>query len=334
MSPSPPGTDPPSPKEVARESEAEIITVREPPHGVIAPLLKRGEVVPFLGAGVNFGIRRRDDHWTLEPPNFLPSGSELSLHLARLSSFPSPIEWERKDLAKVASYYVENNDRDLLRSQLREVFNHDFAPCDIHTYLAEISRSTRLLIITTNYDDLTERALIKAQTPFDLVIHPTDNPEWAEAVLWGRYDPGSPESFKLEPSHPHDLDTKTSLDDTTILYKMHGTVDRLLNEWDSYVITEEDYVDFLSRMTKQMAVPAMFIRHFASRRFLFMGYGLRDWNLRVVLRTLPMSEKPGERRSWAIQSGPSIVDQSLWNSKGVNIYNQDINQFVAKLRTY
>ena len=61
---------------------------------------------------------------------------------------------------------------------------------------------------------------------------------------------------------------------TTVIYKMHGTVDRR-SKWDNYVITEDDYVDFLSRMTGQTAVPALFMKAFRDRHFLFLGYGSR-----------------------------------------------------------
>jgi hypothetical protein len=134
---------------------------------------------------------------------------------------------------------------------------------------------------------------------------------------------------------------------------MHGTVDRR-SKWDNYVITEDDYVDFLSRMTGQAAVvPAQFIRAFHDRHFLFLGYGLRDWNLRVVLRNLrwilprtanassvndrdeqeAVTEDEGAaRRSWAIQFQPSDLERELWNARGVKIYDVDINEFVRRLR--
>ena len=36
-------------------------------------------------------------------------------------------------------------------------------------------------------------------------------------------------------------------------------------------------------MTKNKAIPAIFAEPFQTRHFLFLGYGLNDWNLRVVL---------------------------------------------------
>lgn len=308
----------------------------EPPYGEIVDLLENGQVVPFLGAGVNFGTRQPPGaKWDDKSPAFLPSGAELSRFLAAKSNFPSDDERDRADLAKVASYFAETSARSRLRQRLHEVFDRDFEPCGIHNYLAELPKP--LLIVTTNYDDLTEQAFVRAGKPYDLVIHPTDRKDVGASVLWWRYQEKEPEAVA-----PNKL--YIDFDKTTVIYKMHGTVDRLLKQWDSYVITEEDYVDFLSRMMGQTAVPAQFMRHFRTRHFLFMGYGLNDWNLRVVLNSLRSvrpsdDEKPAEKeeaeedlRSWAIQYGPSDLEVELWSARKVRIYNVDINEFAKRMK--
>lgn len=311
-----------------------------PPYGEIADLLKKGEVVPFLGAGVNFGARQPPDaKWNAKDSNFLPSGVELSRFLADMSNFPADNEDEISDLAKVSSYFVETSARRRLREHLHSIFNRDFEPAGIHNYLAEVARNSPLLIVTTNYDDLTERAFNRLGVPFDMVVHPTDRKDVEASVLRWKHGQEEPE---VVPPNQLFIDLKQ----TNVIYKMHGTVDRLTAKWDSYVITEDDYIDFLSRMTGQTAVPAQFMRHFRTRHFLFLGYGLRDWNLRVVLKNLrtvlpavdEASRPPDdgseeeELRSWAIQFNPSDLETELWNARKVKIYDVDINGFVSKLR--
>ena len=310
----------------------------EPPYGEIMDLIKKSQVVPFLGAGVNFGARPAGANWDEKTATFLPSGSELSLFLANKTNFPSTYQHDLTDLAKVSSYFVETNARRRLRERLHEIFDKDFAVCDIHAFLADVAAKTPLLIVTTNYDDLTERAFINANRPFDLVIHPTDRKEVEASVLW--WKSGASEPIAVPPNQLY-IDLKK----TTVIYKMHGTVDRTLSKWDSYVITEDDYVDFLSRMTTQTAVPALFMRHFRTRSFLFLGYGLRDWNLRVVLKnlesTLPVADaspapgldaQEGLVPSWAIQFRPSEFESVLWRARRVTLYDVDINKFVQQLR--
>jgi SIR2-like domain len=303
----------------------------EPPYGEIAALLREGQVVPFLGAGVNFGTRPAGAAWDEKQPAFLPSGAELSRFLARQSNFPADDERDLSDLAKVASYFVEASARRRLRDHLRKIFDRDFAPGAIHRYLAEVPAP--MLVVTTNYDTLAEQAFREAGRPYDLVVHPTDRKEVEASVLWWAH--GAAEPVAVPPNQLF-----IDLQATTVIYKMHGTVDRQLRKWDSFVITEDDYVDFLSRMTGQTAVPALFMRHFRTRHFLFLGYGLRDWNLRVVLKNLkavlpapaPGGEEEEELRSWAIQYRPSGLERELWNARRVKIYDVEIDECVRLLR--
>lgn len=295
----------------------------EPPYKIIANLLKSGEVVPFLGAGVNFGMREPPNaQWAMKTANFLPSGADLSSYLIEQCEFPDKSE---TDLAKVSSYYVELVDRDALSEGLVPIFDRDYEPCEIHHFLAnDIPADKHLLIVTTNYDDLTEQAFIRAKRPYDLVVHPTDS-ERAGSVIWWKHQASEPEYVP-----PNSL--QIDLSQTTVIYKMHGSVDRVQHRMDNYVITEDDYIDFLTRMIGQTAVPAQFMAHFRTHRFLFMGYGLNDWNLRVILNNLHALDNLRAKKSWAIQYRPSAVEKRLWDKRNVDIYDVDINEFTKQLR--
>lgn len=322
-----------------------VPAVHEVPYVGISGLLRKGRVVPFLGAGVN--TRAPERPWFHPGAPFLPRGAELSRHLAGQIPFPSLEGGE--DLAKVAAYGEEVLGRPWLRDSLREVFDDDFEPCEVHTHLASVPRE--LLIVTTNYDDLTERAFRRAGRSFHVVVHPFDRPEWHGAVLWWKPDASVPEM--VEPNNLRLIPGQQ-----TIIYKMHGTVYRgsgraepeppaddrygYENEWDNYLITEDDYVEFLSRMTTQPVIPSTFVQHFARSQFLFMGYGLNDWNLRVVLRNLAKMIPTGPEGSvtaarlsrgpsWAIQHKPSLLEQKLWSTRGVNIYNMELGEFVHEM---
>ena len=141
----------------------------DPPYGEIANLLKTGQVVPLLGAGVNVGARPGKVAWSEKTTPFLPTGAELSRFLAGEASFPSKDNHDLSDLAKASSYFVETSARRCLRERLREVFDRPYASCEIHKYLAAIE--VPLLIVTTNYDDLMEHSLDEAGRVYDLVVH-------------------------------------------------------------------------------------------------------------------------------------------------------------------
>lgn len=342
------------------------MSTERPPYKRIARLLKEGNVIPFLGAGINYGTRQPPDaKWDANTLSFLPSGAELSRFLADWIDFPSDDERDLSDLAKVSSYLVESSARLRLREKLQEVFVGNevalrrYEPSSIHNYLAEIARKSDaeiagqpadrkepgrpLLIVTTNYDNLTEEAFKRRERPFDLVVYPADRKDIAASLLWWKHDQAQPEAVT-----PNKL--YINLEKTNVIYKMHGSIDPQ-GHLGNYVITEEDYINFLSRMTTQTAVPAQFIQYFRTRHFLFLGYGLNDWNWRVVLKNLrsaPAIEKATDEaaqdggtdrdgdtediKSWAIQYRPSELEVALWEARNVKIYNQEINQFADGLR--
>ena len=110
---------------------------------------------------------------------------------------------------------------------------------------------------------------------------------------------------------------------------MHGAVDRREPSRDQYVITEDDYIDFLARMTKNKAIPAIFAEAFQTRHFLFLGYGLNDWNLRVVLNRIERDlRRPKGIKSWAIQYKPKPIEARFWQERGVEVYDQLLDEFV------
>src|SRR3954466_8626512 len=117
----------------------------QPPYGAIARLLSKGDIVPFLGAGASLAAAVHGERWDpgLSTP---PSGLQLAEHLAEAAAFPG--DEQRKELAKVASYYQTSVDREDLLATLREVFDREFTPGPIHQLLAQNPKP--LLIVTTN----------------------------------------------------------------------------------------------------------------------------------------------------------------------------------------
>lgn len=305
----------------------------EPPYGVIWNRLKVGKVVPFLGAGASFVGRPPGAQWDARNPVFLPSGRELSNLLATETSFPSTDAYDRDNLAKVASYYADLSGRSALRDRLRDVFNHDYACGAIHQFLASLP--VPVVVVVTNYDTLVEQAFQAAGKAYDLVIYPADRKDIANAVLWWQHGAPAP---VVQPPNELVIDLST----TNVIYKMHGTIRPDTNAWDNFVVTEEDYVDFLSRMTANTAIPSLFYEYFRERSFLFLGYSLGDWNLRVILKNLSryFSKRAGSGDdedvlpSWSIQFHPTELERRLWDKRNVNIFDLTIDDFVAKMREW
>jgi hypothetical protein len=84
---------------------------------------------------------------------------------------------------------------------------------------------------------------------------------------------------------------------------MHGSVDIENKDNDYFLITEEDYVDFLASQGKGITIPQPLVEHLERQddqlRFLFLGYGLQDWNFRVMLRSCATRPSPPPAKSVA-----------------------------------
>jgi hypothetical protein len=292
-----------------------------PPYPIIFQGLTEGRVIPFIGAGASLGQIVDGVAWDRDTASRPPTANELTHYLARQAVFPKA---EQLDLAKVAQYYdAVAAGRVALHRELHEIFTCDYPLADIHVFLAEIEAP--LLIVTTNYDDLIECSFRAREKPFDVVVHTTHS-EHADSVLWW---PHNQKPRYVTPNEFVDI----NLDTTTVIYKMHGSVDRQDRVRDSFVITEDDYIEFLTRVATRTAIPALFAEPFQTRHFLFLGYSLGDWNLRVVLNKLER-DWPRRRgiRSWAVQLHPSVLERQFWQQRGVEIYNMSIQEFVRNLQ--
>jgi hypothetical protein len=331
----------------------------ELPMDDIADGLSNGMVIPFLGAGVPLSGRADDDVWE---PNcgFLPSSIELATHLAKGGGMPV---WNLRDienLARVASYYSFTNQQVTIGAKLSAIFGAKVEPTKTHKFLASLPKrfGHKILIVTTNYDRLMEQALDDAGCEYDRVINCGRIDEKC-SVLVQQF----PHKTQI-PVNDDELSQHVNLETRTILYKMHGSIDTVMppelpqrdrNEADSrFVITEEHYVDFLSRINAAPpAVPNLMKKYFDERCFLFLGYSLDDWNLRVILHSLQATLKrnaalpkeatdirdfaegfgvpPPKRRHWSIQRNPTQFDQAVWRGRNVTIANLDLTEFVNRL---
>ena len=85
-----------------------------------------------------------------------------------------------------------------------------------------------------------------------------------------------------------------------MILKVHGAVDREARANDSYVISEDHYLEYLSETRLTDLFPAPLLETLFTSHFLFMGYRLTDWNVRVILQQIWL-ERQHELDAWAIQ---------------------------------
>jgi hypothetical protein len=288
-----------------------------------------GRVVPFLGAGANLCGRPHEAVWHEHEKRFLPSGGELSTYLS--NEFHTPAD---ADLARVSQYVSLTTGTGALFGALHDLFDHDYEPTALHRLFAELPSVMReknipqrfQLIVSTNYDDLLERAFVAAGEPFDLVTYISDGDKRGKFAHTG---PDGTTRIIDIPNQYGDL----SLERRTIILKIHGAVNRAISdgEGDSYVITEDHYIDYLTRTDLANLIPVTLTAKLRKSHFLFLGYGLRDWNLRVILHRIA-GEQRLTYKSWAIQRAPTALDQKFWGRRDVDILDIDLARYIAALR--
>jgi hypothetical protein len=119
------------------------------------------------------------------------------------------------------------------------------------------------------------------------------------------------------------------------ILKLHGAVDRVSgpdDRRDSFVITEDHYIDYLTRSDVSSLVPVTLSAKLRSSSFLFLGYSLRDWNLRVILYRIWIEQQQNENyKSWAIQLEPEELESKLWDERDVKIFNSRLEDYIAEL---
>lgn len=297
-----------------------------PPYGFIANGLKKGRIIPFFGAAASAVYRPSDAEWELGKP-FLPFGYELARELAKYAGYPQGLINGSPDLALIASYAEVVAGRGSLDENLHNAFAANCNPGNLHTAIAGIE-ATRLYI-TTNYDDLLEKALAPRQ-PHLIVDGGTHG-------LWVTPSGKPSEQVPQTGQRIYELlnDEETQAPSRPIIFKIHGSVNKAHADEDSYLITEEDYVDFLGR-DSGCYEPPYIDALMQGKDFLFLGYSLADWNVRVILRKLLKRSTALAKpvKCWAIAHGKNAVEQEVWQASNLKIYPMDILAFVTQLSGY
>lgn len=298
-------------------------------YGPIIKALTAGRLVPVLGPGVNLCSRPPGVSW--QTGQYLPASHELAAYLAATFDYPLA---DNENLAKVSQYVAVMRDVGPLYDELRPIFDADYPPTPAHQLLAALPTTLRKpgypypcqLIITLNYDDVLERAFQAVGEPYDVVTYVAEGDRRGMFL----HDPtGDVESVPIErPNEYLDLPIDQTAARRTLILKIHGAIDRRNSDGDSYVITEDHFINFAPRMDVTSIAPAPLLAFLKRSYFLFLGYDLSAWNLRTVLQRV---FAPRRGYAWAVEPAPSAMSQKFWNRQSVDILDLSLEQFVAGL---
>jgi hypothetical protein len=271
----------------------------------LAERIKNSQCILFLGAGVNFPSLQEAAYPYPESES-PPLGGAFSVQLAKLCQFAEAFpKGDSGNLQRVSLCYEITNDREALVEEIKKAVHVDKQPSPVLHALADMPFS---LIITTNYDQLFERALRDAGKNPIVGIYNKD--AYAATV-------DHPDASVAEP----------------FVFKLHGDIQCA----DSIVVTDEDYIQFVLRMTDKDAfhpVPETFRYNFKRWPTLFVGYSLLDYNLRLLFKTLRWKmDKANFPATYSVDPYPDPLIFDVWSNqnKYVTFIAQDVWTFVPEL---
>lgn len=246
-------------------------------------------------------------------------------------TFNYPAE-DPRDLIRVCQYIAVVYGTGPLYESLRKIFNGGFQPTALHKFSGSLPekitkqpnplQQKQLLIVTTNYDDLMEQALTDRGIAFDVVAYLADGKES------GKFVHHPPTGAPVLIDRPNEYTALTF--DRPVILKMHGAIDRNDNSNDSFVITEDHYIEYLTRTDISNFIPVTLAARLKTSHFLFLGYSLRDWNVRVILDRIWGAQKLSYK-SWSVQKDSSPIDRKFWDRRGVEIIDFDLANYVKRM---
>lgn len=244
----------------------------------LAERILEEKCTPFLGAGTASG--------------FLPTAKELSNNWIKDYQLPIPQDSSLDYVAQMISVkWDAMKPKEILAREIRNVLkNLDIARYE-GTYKI-LSRMSTRIFVTTNYDDLLERALKENDKNPTTIICP-----WHS-----------------------NLDPLDEIKMPTIyepwVYHLHG----FYAEPESMVLTEDDYTDFLVHVLRRNVLHHMIERALSGTTLLFLGYSLKDVTFRVLFRGLISARVYAIRRKGVTVQ---LKNSSQDNNREGNTYSEE-----------
>jgi hypothetical protein len=271
--------------------------------------IKKGKCILFLGAMASAPTPEKSRFQYKKTP---PGGAELSRRLAAKCGYPDE---DVTNLQRVSLFYQfrEGGSRQsLVQAIVDEITKPDVLPSPALHMLAALPFP---IVITTNYDHLFDIALSRADTM-------DGRPKQPIARIYDPIRTGPPEAVPLDPSEQQ-----------PILLKLHGDIDKP----ESIVVTEEDYLIFIQKMSDlhQHPIHENIRARINTWPVLFVGYSLKDYNLRLLFRTLRWHlDVANFPLSFSVDPFPDNLIVSVWQhgeKPMVSFIQKDLWDFVPTL---
>ena len=187
------------------------------------------------------------------------------------------------------------------------------------------------------YDAALEKALIAAGEDFDVALYMapgTDQKGRFVHLPWGKNPqvidkPNEYRDFPIEA-----VNCKLQ---RTVIVRINGAVaDPSAGfPWEyNYVITEDHYIDYMGGRSAEEVVPGQILAKLTRSNYLFLGYAIADWRLRVFLQRIKKGDRLGRAKYWAVEHEPDALTRDLWRELGVDLFQSSLTDYLHGLYTF
>jgi SIR2-like protein len=227
------------------------------------------------------------------------------------------------------------------------------------------------LIITTNYDCLMEEALAASpdclKVPY-VVLHNSRRTRdfvvvrarfgnmtnaMRERFEEANNEDTAPQDWNLKIPEPEPEDGESDEappQQLVIVYKLHGCIHDVLEcprfrqggtgncdpcPHDGIVLSDEDYIASIAALARGQGIPATVGKLMRTPQILFLGYSLRDWNVRGFLRVLreklDVNRRDPRDPDRTVVHSLTKLEHTFFEKNDIDVWLTDLNQFAPRL---
>jgi hypothetical protein len=317
---------------VPLSEEKHVVEDAEPHYTTFLKSVVDEGIVIVLGGDINMCSRLPGLVWRDGSP-YPPTRADLAEFLANEVRYPKRTH---PDLVSVSQYYALKEGQLALREKLRSIFEPPFNPPALHRLLATLPESLRKkgysfrkgypLILTTNYDTCLEQAFDDAGEQYDLLAYAAEGD--APATFVHRSPDGVVHELEGKANEYLGILSEPS---RTVILKVHAAISPPGADSTSYVVAEDDYIDYPSGKELVTLLPKTVLLKLKRSRLVFFGYTPRDWSLRVFFRRIWGAQPFTGYKSFAVTTEPDEIDEDFWKMRFVDVLQVPIDMYVAML---
>ncbi len=289
-----------------------------PDYPALADRLERGELVLFLGSDV---------------PSLFDAEALDSQGLAAALARRVDYDELGGSLATISEYYeISEHGKPSLVRNLAPLLPAPPVAVPLYSTLARVR--SPLVVLSTSYDTLLERAFLDAGKPFAVVTPLVSSSAGYEVgSLLVRYsDRDGHEILGREPG-PSQLGLVDA--GYTLIYKVRGCVDEGTDQdprrQDALTLSEESYFTFAA--AKDQLIPSFVVKQFAGRGFLLLGCVPRQWEDRLILGAI-LDKRRHAETPFTVRKEVDRFENAYWVRRRVRRYAIDLREFVESLEVH